>query len=122
MKPLKEEIEGYLGTNNSWNFGCPGIPGLGYLESLDKWKVKKIITIRKIVKDLEELEASEGNEFSTLVRSIVAREIAVKNWQAPRGNTFPVWNGIFSRAKGVAKKNLTGRTALDDLSKGMLRK
>ena len=113
-----EILEGYLNTNTNWTLGCPALPGPSYLEALEKWKVKKVIILRKMVKDLQELEA-ESNEVATLVKSIVAREIAVAKWQAHCG-TFPIWQGILSRAKNLALKNMTGKSALNQISEGLL--
>jgi len=116
---LKEQLENSLATNNYWNVGCPAIPGKDYWECEQKFKVNKIIVLRKMVKDLEILEA-EDNELATLVKSIIAREIAVANWQFKSG-MFPIWMSIFSKAKGRAMKNLTGKSDLDNLSKGLLK-
>ena len=116
---LKERLEGSLACNPAWTTGCPGLPGLDYMACLEKWKVNKLVILRTMLKDLEELEA-EDNEKATLVKSMVVREIATAKWQAKCG-TFPIWRGIFSRALSVAKKNLTGRTDLEELSKGILK-
>jgi len=116
--PTQEQIEGYLQSNTSWTLGCPGIPGKDYRECLDAWKVKKIVVLRKIIKDLGELYAQDDT-FATEVFSMVARQIATTNWQFKSG-PFPVWNAILSKAKNVAKKKLTGKTDLDELSKGLL--
>lgn len=120
MKSIKEQVEEILESNSHWTDVVSVDP-----EIEKRWKLSKLIIFRKIVKDLEVLQFEErrdtgNNQVFTLVMSIVIRELHTANFQAKCG-TFPVWLGIFSRAKGVAKKNTTGVTALNELSKGILK-
>ena len=107
MIPTKERIEGLLTTNPHW-WNAP-----------EHMNVPKIIIQRKILKDLIALHEKDQELYSE-VMVILAREIATKDWTASCG-TFPIWNAMFSKAKGVAKKKLTGKSPLEQLSKGLLR-
>lgn len=122
----KDQLEAILAGNTHWTTGCPGIAGLDYQQCLAKWEIKKLITIRKIKKDLDTMEFLErektgNNQMSMEVMSLVAGPMASANWQSSCG-TFPIWNGMFSRAQGVARKNLTGKSDLDLMAKGLLKK
>ena len=122
---IKEQVESALAGNPQWNTGWPNFKNLDWKQAESDFKLAKIIILREIVKDLEimqfqEREETGNNQAFALVMSIVCREIAVKDWQAKCG-TFPVWNGIFSRAKNMVQKNLTGKTVLNSLGKGILK-
>ncbi|MDE2099486.1 MAG: hypothetical protein KGL39_19700 [Patescibacteria group bacterium] len=123
MIPSQPQLEAILITNSSWDQGCPSIPGKSYEDCLAHWKVQKIITLRKIKKDLDILEACEreqtgDNALTTEVMAIVSRELAIAKWDAKCG-TFPIWNSILSKAKGLAEKNLTGKSTLETISEGL---
>ena len=120
MKTIQEQVEESLASNPNWTNVMSIDP-----EIEKKWKLSKIIILRWMVKDLEILQFEErrdtgNNQAFTMVLSIVCREIHSANWQAKCG-TIPIWKGIFSRAQGVAKKNTTGVTALNTLSKGLIK-
>ena len=120
----KEAISNALATNNSWTVGCPTYKGLDYWDSLEKWKLEKKITEAHILKKLKEIEYEEqentgNNQFAVLVNSMVCREIACCNWQAAK--PFAIFNSIFQKACGKARKNLYGKTDLTDLTKGLFK-
>ena len=118
--PKEGVIEGALAQNSSWNIGCPFISGKNYNECLQAFNLKKIIQIRKIKKDLRKLEDQTDNEFSIYVLSIVAREIAVCNWQAKSG-PWAVWLVIFDRSLGRARKVLNGKSDMESIAKGVFK-
>jgi hypothetical protein len=119
MMPTKEAIEGYLETNSSWTTGWPVIPNTAWQECEKAWKVQKILILRKIMKDMAILFA-EDDEFASEVFFQLRNNLSTAFWQAKCG-VFPIWMGMYSRAKGVARKKLGGSTDLDTLSKGLLK-
>jgi|SRR5665213_3569627 len=112
MMPTKEQIDGLLATNQYWaNTEKLAI-------SPSSIPIHKIVTFNKIYKDLYTLY--EDDEFGTEVFQILARQIATTDWTFKCG-TFPIWNSMLSKAKGVVKKKLTGKSDLDSFSKGLLK-
>jgi hypothetical protein len=112
MMPTRDQIENILNCNIHWRESAK------LSISPSSMPVHKIVTLNKIMKDLSILYADD--EFGSEVFAMVRPQLANVDWTFKCG-TYPLWNSMLSKSKGIAKKTLTGLSGLDTLSKGLVK-